>query len=216
MKILLTAATAVEFDSLGNSDSKVGQIYPSGINSEHAIDLLIIGIGVASATFYLTQFAKKYDLVLNIGIAGSFTNQFKIGDVVSISQDVFADYGIDDNGKFIPFNKIGSDTNLLFMQNQWIKQAKYEPKLPSAKGITVSMASGSEQIIDKYNRLWSPEVETMENAAIFFVCNEFNIPFICLRAISNMVEPRNSSNWQIQLAIEKLHDEVSEYIKNLE
>lgn len=215
MKILLAAATAVELGGLECSNPQIGQIYPSCIDGNHTIDQLITGIGVASTTFYLAQIAPKYDLVLSIGIAGSFTNQLSIGDVVCVSHDIFADYGIDDNGKFIPFNKIGPDTSLLFMQNQWINHPKFAPQLPVTKGITVCMASGSEGIIERRKELWSPEIETMENAAIFFVCNEFNIPFVCLRAISNMVEPRNSSNWKIPLAIERLLVETTKYIKGL-
>jgi futalosine hydrolase len=45
--------------------------------------------------------------------------------------------------------------------------------------------------------------ENMEGAALARVSQEFGIPFLELRAISNMVENRDQSAWQIREAAEK-------------
>ena len=50
------------------------------------------------------------------------------------------------------------------------------------------------------------------------VCQNFNIPSVELRCVSNMVEDRNTANWQLSEAIEKicrvaetvLHDHVQD------
>jgi futalosine hydrolase len=51
----------------------------------------------------------------------------------------------------------------------------------------------------------------MEGAAVYFVCNEMNIPVIQIRAISNYIEPRNKSNWDIKKAIKSLEEFINIY-----
>ena len=77
--------------------------------------------------------------------------------------------------------------------------------LPEVSGITVNTASGSEEQIKKIKVKFSPEVENMEGAAVFYVALQQAIPFAEIRSVSNFVEPRNRNNWNISLAIEKLN-----------
>jgi futalosine hydrolase len=55
----------------------------------------------------------------------------------------------------------------------------------------------------------------MEGAAVFKVCNEFFIPCIQIRAISNKVEKRNKENWNMPLAIRNLNNQVAKIIMKL-
>lgn len=68
-----------------------------------------------------------------------------------------------------------------------------------------------QQLIKKYD----PTIESMEGAALHYVCREFNIPFIQLRAISNYVGERDKSNWKIQEAIENLNQTILRFIDKL-
>lgn len=63
----------------------------------------------------------------------------------------------------------------------------------------------------KYN----PEIETMEGAAVFFVCLKEGIPFFELRSISNMVEPRDINNWNIPLALKNLNQTLQNIFEDL-
>jgi futalosine hydrolase len=87
--------------------------------------------------------------------------------------------------------------------------------LNRAKGITVSAASGSEQVITKWQNLYSPDIETMENAAVFYSCLMANVPFISIRSISNRVEPRSKLGWNIPLALENLKLTTLQLVKSL-
>ncbi|HRR11988.1 MAG TPA: hypothetical protein P5139_08260, partial [Tenuifilum sp.] len=51
-------------------------------------------------------------------------------------------------------------------------------------------------------------IETMESAAVFYVCLKLGKPFFCLRAVSNYVEPRNRQNWKIDIAVQNLWNEL--------
>ena len=79
-------------------------------------------------------------------------------------------------------------------------------KFKKVKGITVNTVHGNKKSISKVVTLYNPDVESMEGAAFFYVCNQFKIPAIQLRAVSNYVERRNMKNWDITLAVEKLND----------
>ena len=43
---------------------------------------------------------KKYDLILQVGVAGSFDESLKLGEVVLVNADCFADLGAIENKKF--------------------------------------------------------------------------------------------------------------------
>jgi futalosine hydrolase len=48
----------------------------------------------------------------------------------------------------------------------------------------------------------------MEGATFFYLCSREKIPFLALRAISNMVERRNKNNWDIDLALNNLSEKL--------
>ena len=64
------------------------------------------------------------------------------------------------------------------------------------------------------NRL-NVDVESMEGASIFKVCNEFGVSCVQIRAISNNVEKRNKANWNMPLAIHNLNNQVAKIIMGL-
>ena len=57
---------------------------------------------------------------------------------------------------------------------------------------------------------YHPDIETMEGAAFFYVCSREKIPFMALRAVSNIVEPRDREKWNIELALANLSVKLNE------
>ena len=94
MKILIIAATKKEIQYLNDS-------------TKNAVELLITGIGAPITTFKLSEITNnnKYDLIINIGIAGSFDKKINIGELVYVQQEIFADLGFEDHNSFIPLSK---------------------------------------------------------------------------------------------------------------
>jgi futalosine hydrolase len=134
-----------------------------------------------------------------------------------VDWDCFGDYGIDNNGLFISLSEAGfanasSDVNSL--SNPWLKKIDIPEYLVKVRGITLGTVSGSEQSIGKIRQLWNPDIETMESAAVFYVCLLLNKPFICLRAISNFVELRDKGKWRIKEALDNLNTEVIKFISS--
>jgi futalosine hydrolase len=59
------------------------------------------------------------------------------------------------------------------------------------------------------------DIETMEGAAFFYSCLQLKIPFLQIRAISNFVEPRDKSKWNIPLALENLSTEIFDFLNTI-
>ena len=60
------------------------------------------------------------------------------------------------------------------------------------------------------------QIENMEGAAFFYVSLMKRIPFLSIRAVSNYVESRDTSKWDIKLAVNRLRDETLELLKKVD
>lgn len=216
--MLVVSATADEV--MGITKSRVPLGLPTSVNLgiSPAVDFLVTGVGAVPTAFRLAQYAPLYDFVLNVGIAGSFIASLPIADVVAVQRDVFGDYGIDNNGTFVPLVEAGFTMHEAFSSDFLVNPyiGDYNPAgLRVVNGVTMSTASGSAHAIAKIITQWNPDIETMEGAAVFYSCLALGKPFLCIRAISNMVEPRNRSAWRIGDALKSLSHETINILSNL-
>jgi len=202
MKTLIVSATYNEINSLV-SKLLLKKESDSFYNSSN-LAVLITGIGSAFTIYNLTEHLNNcnYDLIINTGIAGTFNKNISIGDIVSVKSDCFADIGIDDNGKFLTLAEAKLVINELSLK---FSTKNIGEELPKVSAITINTASGSKERINMLINKFNPDIETMEGASVAFVANKKNIPITQIRAISNYVEPRNKSNWNINLATNNLN-----------
>ena len=224
MQILIVSATRTEIDpivrKLSGGDSP-GPSIPTVIWSSHQIHFLITGIGSVATSVALSAHlsTNKYDLVLNTGIAGSFTKDFKIGDVVVVRSEIFGDLGIEEaDGSFSDLfdaGLLGADEFPFVGQQMECTLDLSKFKFPQVKGLTANRVHGYEPSIKKITEKYQPDIETMEGAAFFYTCLFHQQKCIQLRAISNYVEKRNRENWDIPLSIENLAVHVCDLLKQL-
>lgn len=207
MKLLLVAATQVElkavFSYFGLPDDDFVQ---------HAqFDILITGVGIHATAFSLGKFlSNNYNLILNVGIAGSFNKDLKLGQLVNICSDTFADLGAENHEEFLTIADLGFGESTYNMRHKG--NEKLVEQLNKVKGITVNKVHGNKQSIAHSLKRFNPETESMEGAAVFYACEKYNLPCLQIRSISNYVEPRNRENWQIELAIKNLNEWVIDFI----
>ncbi len=209
MKTLLVAATEAEIAPFLKSDNY----------KDSSIDLLISGLGITFTTFELTQhlMQKKYDLVINVGIAGSFSQKYPIGTVVQVTEEQFADLAYETQEDYETFFESPFlDANTFPFKNGKLLSEIRLPftktlnSLPKVKGITVNKVHGQAESISIVQKKFDPDVESMEGAAVFYVCKQLSIPVLQIRSVSNFVEPRNKENWNIPLAINRLNKFLNE------
>ncbi len=205
-KILFVSATKLEAKPIIKKLKKLNENFYTSTNA----DLLITGIGTIYSIFNLTKFLSSnkdvYSKIVNFGICGSFSTGINIGDIVEVKQDIFADFGINDNGIFktIFESKLIDKNTAPFHNGQIIFDEI--TNLQKVKSITVNTSSGNTPDINKLINKFAPQIETMEGAAIGFTSKLFNIKVSQIRAVSNKVEARNKKNWNINLAIQNINN----------
>jgi futalosine hydrolase len=150
-----------------------------------------------------------------MGICGSFNTNLKIGDVVNIHEDTFAELGAEDGENFLTLDELKLEGISKIVNDSGAIHAVVEV-LPRVSGITVNTTHGNEKNIQKVFDRFHPYVESMEGAAFMFVCENERIPYVQIRAVSNYVEKRNRDTWNIPLAIEKLNEKMFEILNSLQ
>ncbi len=204
MKLLLVAATKAELYKVFEHYKLKGENFIA----HPKFDILITGVGMTATAFALGKcLNNNYNLVLNVGIAGSFDRSIPLGSLVNIETDTFAELGAEDKESFLTIDQLGMGENTYHTSYNF-------NELPKVKGITVNKVHGNEISIAAILKRLKPKTESMEGAAVFYACRMYNSPCLQVRAISNYVEPRNKENWQISLAIINLNCWVINFIEN--
>lgn len=217
MKIVVGAATIGEIGPLLHH-FQVGlgdEVTVSG----HNINFLITGIGSAiTATSWLTSpKALKADFWLMIGIAGTYQEDCALGKVVEVVREQWGDLGAEHaDGTFEDVFSLGlTDREIPPYQNAYLHNPATYTNLPKVNGLTVQTTSGSQVTIEKRTALYQPDIESMEGAGFFFAALASGKKFCQIRSVSNLVEPRDKSRWDIRLALEKLTSATINIITSL-
>ena len=218
MRILVTAATVDEWmpaylriDPLYTSDSKRIKV------SFHQS-----GVGMLATAVALTKIIvdEKPDLIIQIGIAGSFDNTMALGKVICVKEESLGDLGVQEDGKwkdifdlkleksnYPPFEKRK-------LPNQWLNDYNLL-KLPEVNGITINEITTTDARTQQLQKKYEAATESMEGAALHYVCRQFNVPFIQIRAISNYIGERDKSKWEMGVAIQNLNLTLLKYIDKI-
>lgn len=224
MKVLLVAATRFEIEPLLNeleSEALLTNKLKSYKLNSTLVDVLITGVGMTATAFELGKVLAKnqYDLVLNFGVAGAFSDQLKLGVVVNVTADRIVELGVEDGKRFTPFHELNITDEYLSSHGIFHNSSQLTSStisvLPEVSGITVNTVHGEEDSITKVKNQFNPDVESMEGAAVFYACLSEEVPCLQLRTISNKVEPRNKDNWEMELAINNLCKTGLQLIKEL-
>lgn len=88
-------------------------------------------------------------------------------------------------------------------------------RLKKVKGISVNEITTSKQKVRFYQETFQPVVESMEGAALHYVCLMEKIPFIQLRAVSNYIAERNKQNWNMKESIGNLNQALIKLLATL-
>jgi futalosine hydrolase len=173
----------------------------------YAFDILVTGVGLVNTAFQLGKnlATRKYDMALNVGVAGAYNSKIEMGEIVEIVSEQYADFGAEEaDGGFLDIfqMKLIDGNAPPFSNNKLInKKPLKSPGVKLVQGISVQTVRGYDKTIDRTRRKFNPDVESMEGCAFFQACLETNTPFAEIRAISNYVTPRDTSTWQMKDAI---------------
>ena len=186
----------------------------NGMPANSATDILITGIGLAATTYSLMKqlHIKRPDIIIQAGIGGCFDTAISLGSVLAIKQEAIADQGVIEHGKLKTlFNlKLAAQNQYPFSKGWLINKSEVlkKVKLKKVTGVSVNEITTSKQKVKLYKEIFNPVVESMEGAALHYVCVMEKIPFLQIRSVSNYVGERNKKNWKIKESIINLNKEL--------
>lgn len=220
MKELLVSATAHEIkpflDKLAVNES--GNFYEFD-----KFDILITGVGILACCYNLSRILalKKYSNIINFGIAGSFKKEIPKKSLVCVTCEEFADIGAE-NGESDYIDLF--DMNLLSPDEAPFKNKKLVPVKPGffseftsireSNAVTVSRVLSHTQSIRYVEKRYNPDVVSMEGAAVFYAAILNSTPCIQIRSISDYVETRDKSQWDIPGSISALNKVIIEFYES--
>ncbi len=209
MKLCIVAATEMELKYLKTFS----------FATPHSIEFYTHGVGMLLASYNLQKIAStKPDFIVQCGIAGTYSNSIAIGKTVVVYSECLGDTGAEDHEKFIDIVELGflqKDT-FPFSNGLLVNESAININgLKTVKGMTVNLTAGNEQTIKLRTAKFHPDIETMEGACLHYVCLQEKIPFMQFRGISNRVEPRDKSKWELHEALKNCHEEVIKFIHQL-
>nr|WP_243435997.1 futalosine hydrolase [Acanthopleuribacter pedis] len=206
---MILVPTALERDFLFGADTLIPQASPDWIVARigpHRVALC--GIGPAAAAMSAYALAARYQpsRIILVGIAGVFPKAGpQPGDLLQVNQDSFADLGYQDQRAFF---------NLDHMKLPHLPQSKGAAgcrftlatpfDLPRAAAVTVSTITSSAERADALWQAFGAPLENMEGAAVALAAAQQGIPFSQLRAVSNLVGPRDPKSWLIKEPLARL------------
>lgn len=216
MRVLLVAATAFEIaPALARagvaSAPTTSAVRPGEIVETEAFDLLITGIGQMQCATHISRalLTRMPEMVVQAGIAGSFTERLGKGAVALVGAERLADLGAETSDGFADIVDMG----LLKpdgppFSDGWLKAPRgCVPSgidLPFVRSVTVNRVLSAPASIAWVRQRYDPDLVNMEGAALFHACLLQRVPFIEIRAVSDMVGPRDTRDWDIAGAVEAL------------
>ena len=211
MNCLLVAATANEISPFLEHYRKPDNLTPGN----HTIDILISGIGLMATTYSLTKQlqVRKPDLVIQAGVAGGLNASFSLGSILAIEADTVADLGVVESRQLLSLSDLRlANPNQHPYKKGWLKNPSIDlmkkMRLKRVKGITVNHITTSPAMIQQYRNKFRAVTESMEGAALHYVCLSENVQFLQLRAISNYIGERNKARWKLKDSIVNLNKQL--------
>lgn len=228
MRILVTAAEQQEIDCAIRAYDKIKESLPADMQ----IDFTLTGIGITCACYTVTRGiytgrmeGNPYNLIINIGIAGSYDlTEFPVGSAAIIDREYFGDLGFDSENGFEDLFRYGiwEKDQFPYTNGALIRRAlpfnnieEALKKYKNGAGLTVQTVTGRETKVTELKNMYSPMIESMEGAAVYYASLMENVPFFELRTVSNAVGERDTKKWDSKAALNTLHDCCSEIFSAL-
>lgn len=200
MNVLYVYAAPVEGDAI---EARLGRA-------------LRLGVGKTAAACSLARALAtepRPDAVLLFGIGGAYPDRhrsapataLRLLDVCVVGSDVLADDGVLTPDGFRSLDAMGFGSSGPYHSDPTLtQQIQAILRCPLVAGATVSTCSGEEARSAANAKRSNASIESMEGAAVAFVCQQFGIPFAQLRVVSNETGDRARGGWDLKGAIQEL------------
>ncbi|MFP1869510.1 5'-methylthioadenosine/S-adenosylhomocysteine nucleosidase [Lonsdalea quercina] len=175
----------------------------------HGVDVALLksGIGKVAAALGTTLLLEhcRPDVVINTGSAGGLASSLKVGDIVVSSEVRYHDADVTAFG-YEAGQMAGcpaafvADENLIVQAEQAIAKLS----LNAVRGLVVSgdaFINGAEPLARIRNTFPQAVAVEMEATAIGHVCHQFGVPFVVVRAISDVADQESHLSFEEFLSV---------------
>ncbi len=223
--ILIIAAVPREIEliesALDESLLEAGGMFPvtEGFIGHRRVVCCAAGIGKTNAAAASTLLTEKYrpQQIIITGCAGAYPGSgLAVGDLAVATDEIFGDEGVAAPEGWLDMRQIGLPLlseggrnwyNSIPLTRHASEMAvqladSHGVALLRGKFVTVSSCSGTKARGIELARRHQAICENMEGAAIALTALRYGIPCLEIRGISNLVEDRDMSRWNIDLAVE--------------
>lgn len=203
----------------------------SGSLAGRGVIFAVTGIGKVNAASAATLLLERYqpELLVNTGCGGAFRGSgLSVGDLAVAENETFADEGVatpqgwrgldligipvvEGNGARF-FNTFPLPHDLAEDACRFASDRGFTGKL--GPFLTVSTCSGTENRGEELLRRFPGICENMEGAALAQVATMYGVPLLEVRGISNLVEDRDLSRWDLKRAVTEVQNFLSAYLKD--
>jgi len=219
-RIAIVAATPAEIEPFMHFLQTNAQQHAFQTYQIHSlfIDILYTGIGIMETMYALMDYIshRHPDGWIQAGIGGAFDPSLSMGQVYTIASEMLIGFGAEEQNGIIrdPFQLGWSDSDAFPFQAGLLPCSYHiKSNLPSATGMTSFVSHGDASRIELMRKGKSAQIESMEGAPFFYISLLKKIPFLSFRSISNYVEPRDVSKWQIKPAIDQLNTSLVTWLE---
>ena len=189
--------------------------------------LVISGIGPVNAAHSLTREieASRPTVVLQFGIGGAYVPAgVSVGEVVCATEELYGDLGAITPEGLLSMEDLGfpvirsepSRFNRFPLDGCLVAYAAEACGATCGPFLTTSQCTGVRALGDALHARTGAICENMEGAAAAHVCALYDVPFLEVRGISNLVEDRDRSAWKVDDAIAVVCDAVVHVLRGID
>lgn len=154
--------------------------------------------------------SSAYGLVISAGIGGGFPGRADVGSLVVADAMVAADLGSQTPDGFLSVDELGFGSSRVAADAVLAARLRHELQraglaVSGGTAVTVSTATGTAQTAaELLRRVPDAAAEGMEGFGVATAAQQFGLPVLELRGISNAVGPRDRDAWRIKDALDAL------------
>jgi futalosine hydrolase len=234
--IIITASTPMELSLLSDSLAAlplngVGHLQAyRGELAGREIILALTGIGKVNAACAATLLLERFtpEFMINTGCGGAFLGcGLRVGELAIAESESFADEGVQTPEGWMGLDLIGIPVfqgrgerifNTVPLSGELAASAmacarEHDITAKIGPFLTVSTCSGTTSQAEDLLRRFPGICENMEGAALAQVALIYGIPLLEVRGISNMVEDRDLTGWDLRRAVAEVQRFLHIFLK---
>ncbi len=207
--------------------------FESTLLQPSAAHVIVTGIGVVNTAYALTKYlatTRKPSLVIQTGVAGAYVPaNVPVGSVLLADTEIYGDVGVSTLEGWRPLEEIGIPLvpangdrpprfNYFPLDSSTVLRAAAaagDLVTRTGKFLTLSQVTGVRSAGDALFERFGALCESMEGAAAAHVCALYDVPFLEVRGVSNLVENRDRTTWRLVDAAEAAQRAVVRILESL-